>query len=552
MWSVPRLRAALAITSLITASCTTDGVSPTAVPIGSRAARQEADLIGIWSERFERGRGAPATVTRTISTQGFQAPFVLQVRTGGVSSATVTIDGVALLGPSDFNHRASSWDIPIALGATATVSVMIAGTPGSYIELSIAGARAATRFCPGGAAGSYSDFRAAIIATEPNGTIVVCDGDYTIDSVVVDKPITIRSEHSGMATLRDADPNPAIQGGRRPAFVVNGVESGTVRIVDLEFVIGGSVVLAGMLNPVNLGSLLTGVWDVVELDSLHVVGRTAPSFSTVSFAIRSLPSVVPNGGRMRVLRSRFEYLQTGVFAVSGVVDVSDSYFLHGDRPLIYSLPTGMPALAGRGVAERNVFDGCGAFGCIRLLGGGNITLRDNTISGGLLAIGPRIGAIVVGQTAFATAGEVHLIGNRILGSPKAGAPELADSYTDAAGIAVTTLHPYPISARENHIEGVFTGLNVTSGNPIVDAHDNTVRGGAYAVSATIPTRLTFTRNDAVDLARSMRGVAPAVGHYRCNWWGSAIGPVLPDPLIPGAAYTPWATQPIAGKPEVTC
>jgi hypothetical protein len=96
-------------------------------------------------ERFTRDKGKPADVTRHISTVGFAAPFVLHVRNGDtssnnrISSATVSLNGVTLLGPSAFNQHAGEWTFMVTLDTGATLVVSLASKPGSFLDIWIEG-----------------------------------------------------------------------------------------------------------------------------------------------------------------------------------------------------------------------------------------------------------------------------------------------------------------------------------------------------------------------------------------------------------------------------
>jgi Tol biopolymer transport system component len=113
-------------------------------PAGSSAVRNVARTF-YGPEQFSRGRGAPDVHARTISTAGFEGPFVLHVRNGGtdgtsrVSSARITIDGQELLGVSALSQQAGGYDLPVVLAASSVLEVKLAGLPGAYLEISIEG-----------------------------------------------------------------------------------------------------------------------------------------------------------------------------------------------------------------------------------------------------------------------------------------------------------------------------------------------------------------------------------------------------------------------------
>ncbi len=56
-----------------------------------------------------------------------------------VSSSVVTINGVQVLGPSNFNQNVSEVDVPVTLQASNTISVQVRGQPGGTLAIQIVG-----------------------------------------------------------------------------------------------------------------------------------------------------------------------------------------------------------------------------------------------------------------------------------------------------------------------------------------------------------------------------------------------------------------------------
>ena len=92
-------------------------------------------------ELFRRGTGAPKTVTRSISVLDPAATYVLRVRNGGengefprAADATITVNGVQVIGPADLNLRVAVVERPISLqppaGQTSsTIAITVRGAP---------------------------------------------------------------------------------------------------------------------------------------------------------------------------------------------------------------------------------------------------------------------------------------------------------------------------------------------------------------------------------------------------------------------------------------
>src|SRR4051812_33697087 len=91
--------------------------------------------------------------------------------------------------------------VPIALATLSCSSTEPSGAPG-------------TLFCPSGGSGSFVTLNEGAAAPTAGGQIVVCDGEWPLDDQLIDRAITIRSQHPGGATISDADTSHVSQAGR--------------------------------------------------------------------------------------------------------------------------------------------------------------------------------------------------------------------------------------------------------------------------------------------------------------------------------------------------
>src|SRR5438445_975907 len=98
-------------------------------------------------KNYVRGTGAPVTVTDSFSVLNPSTQYTLKVFTGGlqntqtelVSSSIITINGVQVLGPSNFNQNVSEIDVPVSLQVSNTISVQVRGQPGGTLAIQIVG-----------------------------------------------------------------------------------------------------------------------------------------------------------------------------------------------------------------------------------------------------------------------------------------------------------------------------------------------------------------------------------------------------------------------------
>src|SRR5438876_6503174 len=98
-------------------------------------------------KNYVRGTGAPVTVTDTFAVLNPATQYTLKAFNGGlqntqtelVSSSVVTLNGVQVLGPSNFNQNVSEVDVPVTLQSSNTISVQVRGQPGGTLTILIVG-----------------------------------------------------------------------------------------------------------------------------------------------------------------------------------------------------------------------------------------------------------------------------------------------------------------------------------------------------------------------------------------------------------------------------
>lgn len=536
-------------TAAILAACSKDIVAPRerAVPaLGRTGIRAHAvapqPIARLYLEQFVRGRGAPDTFARLISTLRFEAPFTLHVRNGATDRSSrifggeVVLDGARLLAQQDF-ARQSEWAFPVALGSAAQLQVSLTGPPGGFLEIWIEGTRSMPVFCPNGPPGSYETLSEAVEAVWVDGTVLVCDGEHAIDRVVVNKPLALRSQTPAGATL--ADSHEALPFSYGPAgLIIANVPSGSVRIVDLNFLVR------------NL-AIMTFNIDQVEIDSAHFRGRTRNTTTGIRVVgdFRSPPSA-----RVEVMRSRFDALHLAVWPVNAIeTNVRWSTFadMSGGSVVYSGSSAPQPPSASFGVTEHNTFTNCSNVGCVRLVGqaeaGREVVIAHNEMNRD--TPDPQQFAVFVSRGAPSGTQPLGLLtieDNEITGAPPSGDPAAVSSWQVQAFVSAQGgTRGTPVVVRNNRVINVRTGIIARAK---VTANDNRLTGGYLAVWQQDPSVFVeFLRNDVVGFTSSLlrNSSGGEAGNFRCNWWGSAVGPLIPAPNVLPSSYTPWATQPIA-------
>lgn len=394
----------------------------------------------------------------------------------------------------------------------------------------------------------FSTLGEAVSAAPPGATIWICDGVHE-GSATISKPLTIRAENPGGATLRDPLDWPARDprtGGQSAVITVGPLQAGTVRIQDLKFLLRQTAVVT------------RGSWDQIELFNIDVASTDSAHTSAI---------LIHHGGGGSVLSlqtSRVTGVRRAVWALGGSVVVDGSSFDRAGEGVIFDALASGPLVGARGTVTNSTFGTCGLLGCVRIASRGAVEVVDNTFTSATTM--PGRAAIKV-QPSQAHRGIPQLpisIRNNTITGPGPGT-----NLDEAAGVYVLTYFPdVPGSSVEivgNHISGVGVGIGLNSTNEtVVTAHDNVIRAAHQAVrhnwlhppdSDGAPTNgtLNFQRNDVLDATQAF---GAKVGHgtldLRCNWWGSTAGPPPADWDGAASVYTPWALEPIANNGSVRC
>src|SRR5215813_9631298 len=108
---------------------------------------QTGTFTAFGPQDYTRGTGAPVTVTNTFSVLNPNTQYTLKAFNGGlhddqtelVSSTVVTLNGVQVLGPNNFNQQVDEVDVPVTLQSSNTLSVQVRGQPSGVLTIEIVG-----------------------------------------------------------------------------------------------------------------------------------------------------------------------------------------------------------------------------------------------------------------------------------------------------------------------------------------------------------------------------------------------------------------------------
>lgn len=167
-------------------------------------------------QNYVRGSGAPVTETGTFTVLNPATQYTLKAFNGGlvndqtelVSSTVVTVNGVQVLGESNFNQNVREVDVPVVLQGSNTISVQVRGQPGGTLTIEIIGVdndppliTANVSPAPNSAGWNKSDVTVTFTCTDATSGIANCPSPQTITSEVASQTISgTTTDNAGNST----------------------------------------------------------------------------------------------------------------------------------------------------------------------------------------------------------------------------------------------------------------------------------------------------------------------------------------------------------------
>ena len=397
------------------------------------------------------------------------------------------------------------------------------------------------RSCPtvGGTVPTITTGLADAISIVPvGGTVLICDGTFTVNNLAISKPVTITAEGPGMPTI-DAG------GGPRIFNILNVSPAGTVTISNLRFTGGAGVNNTQILINNGAGAV------AISHNEFHPV-QTNPY------------AVLPRGGNSSV-----NINGTGVPTLS----IDHNAFIGGDIGINSGIMTGaqiaitqntfsglvnIPVnLGSAGIAsslsvDHNSFADCSDTECVAVAQPATIQLNQFTAR-----VARPIGSLILLVIAPGLTAPTIISGNTMTGLDLAAGSRSANSTYPVHFQAITVVTG-AATITNNQITTVFQGIGVLSAAGTL-ATDNTITTTFAPFSGTNQPNgtgvLTANWNDITDYVTGVGDAVPlnlGALSIRCNWWGSAAGPSSVNPVVLSGAYTPFATASVANGPHAGC
>jgi hypothetical protein len=267
------------------------------------------------------------------------------------------------------------------------------------------------------------------------GTILVEDGEWETDGVVINKPLTMTSAPHAEPLLINHNPDGT-------GLTIDGVAEGTVELRDLRFE-----------NAAGLSAVTaSGTYDRVVIRSSHVEVSYPSTEGGRAYGINATTSTVP-GGQLVVEKTTFVGGRFGVIAQGTTAHVRGSRFTEA------SVASVQYTLGSHGTIEQNQIDGCGSNACITVLDPAGIEIVSNVIRHPLGTARDGIGAHSSNPGSYS----VSIHDNELVGTGVQ--PDDLDPYGgDPFGRAIDA------SALKYGIRATGTVIAAVEGNRVSGAH----------------------------------------------------------------------------------
>jgi Tol biopolymer transport system component len=335
-------------------------------------------------QSYQRGTGAPVTVTTTFSVLNPNTQYTLRAFNGGlqdsqtelVSSGFVTVNGVQVIGPNNFGQQVSEVDVPVTLQSSNTLSVQLRGQPGGILTIEIIGVdndlptiQASVSPAPNSGGWNNTDVTVAFVCADATSA-VTCPGPRTVTSEganqVISGTATDAAGNTASASVTlSIDKTPPSLSITSPA---NGATLASSSIAVTGAVSDGlsgvaAVVCDGVPATVQNGTFscpvtLTPGSNTITVQAIDVAGNFTSAVESVTLAITPVistfnPHAAPAGGLAFTLN-----INGSNFLAGSIVEWNGS-----DRPTTFvsdtKLQAAIPAsdLASAGTATVTVVTG---------------------------------------------------------------------------------------------------------------------------------------------------------------------------------------------------
>ena len=253
------------------------------------------DQVVFGPKQYQRMTGSPDQQTDIVTLPtSVRAPFRMQILNGGrdakdrVTAAWVTLNGLEVVGPGTSWRSAATLDVPVQLTPTNTLTVRLAGKPGSFLIITLIG----------------SAERSPIVTLAPNPLTVTVSSTGMLVATLTPPPLApgtlqVRSDRPESVVV---SPAVAFAAGQMVVTIpVSGLRLGSAVIS----VSRGETVVSSMVNVIELPEQVLFVYRItppdVSIEKAEILASQTFGFTGTLVETPGTVDVVEPGERGRTL-----------------------------------------------------------------------------------------------------------------------------------------------------------------------------------------------------------------------------------------------------------
>lgn len=269
-------------------------------------------FVAFGPQDYQRGTGAPVTVTTNFSVLNPNTQYTLKAFNGGlqddqtelVSNSIVTVNGIQVIGSNNFNQQVTEVDVPVTLQGSNTLTVEVRGRPGGLLTIEIIGVdndpptiQATVSPAPNAAGWNNTNVTVTFICGDATSPVASCPAPKTVISEganqVISGTATDAAGNSASTSVTlNIDKTPPVISITSPA---NGATVSSSSISVSGVVSDGlsgiaAVTCDGILAPVQNGSFscsvtLTSGANTITTQAIDIAGNISSFTENVTFSI---------------------------------------------------------------------------------------------------------------------------------------------------------------------------------------------------------------------------------------------------------------------------
>lgn len=282
----------------------------------SAVALHAGTFVAFGPKDYVRGTGSPVTMTDTFTVLSPSTQYVLKAYNGGltnsptelVSSSVVTLNGVQVLGPNNFNQNVTEVDVPVTLQSANALTVQVRGSPGGVLTIQIVGVdndppvvKATASPAPNAAGWNNTSVTVTFTCSDATSGVASCPPPQTVTAEGANQVISgtatdnAGNTASASVALNIATTPPRITASALPAANASGWNNSNATV---SFACAATTAPISTCTPAQTVST-DGAGQAISGTATDLAGNKATASATINLdktppTITATPSPAPN------------------------------------------------------------------------------------------------------------------------------------------------------------------------------------------------------------------------------------------------------------------